>query len=396
MSYTLHCLFSLVRLANFDAIINGMRIGRWFFAFFLLVPVVAFAQQGGLVPCNDLISCNLCSFGQLIQNLINFGIGIAIPLSALAFLWAGIVYFTASANPAKIERAKSIFKNVFIGFVIAVSAWLIVQTILSTLVSGDYFIGGKWNNLQCSSGGRQVTGDVSELFNSALSDNGLVSAPPPPPQSQLPGGFATQTKVCGGGEVYNYQLDFCENPLYPGEPDYSQTPQIIQYGGVSGGPAFTTLQSLCSERGDLDCNLAAAVMKAESGGDCGQVGPTGDWGCMQVTCGAAQTFSSGVFNNSTPCSVIKQAMLTNPQLNMSIGMSELAYCSAVAKPRDVPTIAACYNGGVGAIQRSNVCNNGLLVYQCTLNTGYAVTRNYVVTVQNYFQQFSGFSYEWHN
>lgn len=96
----------------------------------LLVPVAVHAQ---LVPCNGPD----CSFEDLVilaQRVINFLIfDIAAPLAALSFAVAGFMYMTAKGNEAQHAKAKSIFVYVFIGFVIALSAWLIVNFIVTSL-----------------------------------------------------------------------------------------------------------------------------------------------------------------------------------------------------------------------------------------------------------------------
>ncbi|MBI2005090.1 hypothetical protein HYS79_02965 [Patescibacteria group bacterium] len=123
---------------------------------------------GGLVTCNG-INCNLCDAGQLIQNIINFLIGLSIPIAVIMFAWAGILYFTSAANKTNITRAKGIFKNVFIGFLFALTGWLVVQTVLSVLVKQDFYIGGHWNDLQCDSGqkrpGVDYTVTVGDFLN---------------------------------------------------------------------------------------------------------------------------------------------------------------------------------------------------------------------------------------
>lgn len=46
---------------------------------------------------------------------------------------------TSAANPGQREKAKKILTNVVLGFVIALAAWLIVKTLLSSLgVESDY------------------------------------------------------------------------------------------------------------------------------------------------------------------------------------------------------------------------------------------------------------------
>ena len=132
-----------------------MSVGLW-------MPIVVDAQLtppgveetdptagSGLVPCDGVGDgpngeCTFTHFVQLLQNLINWLIFIAVPLSAIIFTYAGIMYVTAAGDPGKIAQAHGIFKNVAVGFIIVLGAWLIVYTITSTFLrpeSGAQLLG---------------------------------------------------------------------------------------------------------------------------------------------------------------------------------------------------------------------------------------------------------------
>ena len=82
-----------------------------------------------------------CDFGMLIvaiNNVISFLLfTLALPLSAIMFAYAGWLYLTSGGGEAK-GKAKKILVNVFVGLVIALAAFLIVNTIMKTLVRSDY------------------------------------------------------------------------------------------------------------------------------------------------------------------------------------------------------------------------------------------------------------------
>src|SRR3989338_2193742 len=82
------------------------------------LPALALAQTLSLVPCDSAATCNLCMLSTLVQRIINFLIGISIPISAVLFAWAGILYFPQATNPANIEKARRIFSSTAIGFAI--------------------------------------------------------------------------------------------------------------------------------------------------------------------------------------------------------------------------------------------------------------------------------------
>jgi hypothetical protein len=131
------------------------------------IPIIAAAQ--GLVPCDGL-SCNLCDLGILMQKIINFLIALTIPIAAVLFAYAGVLYTTAGGSPERINRAHRIFRNVLIGFLIAISAWLVVQTLLSVVFDKDFWIGGNWNELRCISESSPYQGENKRLIGTNFGD----------------------------------------------------------------------------------------------------------------------------------------------------------------------------------------------------------------------------------
>jgi hypothetical protein len=103
---------------------------------------VAYAEPLA-VSCNQEIDpatghfSNPCDFADLmlqIQKVITFLlVDIAIPMAAIAFAYAGFLFMTSGGNSGQVERAKGIFKKVFIGSLIALAAWLIVKAVMMGL-----------------------------------------------------------------------------------------------------------------------------------------------------------------------------------------------------------------------------------------------------------------------
>ncbi len=120
----------------------------------ILAPALAFGAgiPGSIVTCSGAVAegnqkaCTICDIAQVAQNVLNTGIYVAVFLSAVLFAWAGWLYLTNIANPGQIERAKSIFFSVFIGLVIILAAWIVIDTLMKTLVpqSGPF---GPWNKI---------------------------------------------------------------------------------------------------------------------------------------------------------------------------------------------------------------------------------------------------------
>jgi len=105
-----------------------------------LVPTFVFAQQITLVPdCPDE-GCGWPQLMELAQNIMTFLIAISIPLASIAFAWAGFLYITARGSQSAIDKAHSIFGKVAIGFIVVLTAWLIVWLITSSLLEEDYIL----------------------------------------------------------------------------------------------------------------------------------------------------------------------------------------------------------------------------------------------------------------
>ena len=117
-------------------------------AFVALLPYTVFAQQPGglpdrIVPCNG-VDCKCEHLVQLAQNIINGGIFLAIFLSAILFAYAGWLYLSNEAVGQK-EKGRKLFSNVAIGLIIIMAAWLVVDTLVSSLLKDNLV----WNNI-CS------------------------------------------------------------------------------------------------------------------------------------------------------------------------------------------------------------------------------------------------------
>ena len=96
------------------------------------------AQDFDLIVC-DGSAAEPCTFAHLItlaQNVIRALILLSTFLAVIAFIYTGFLLLTAGGNESKKTRAKEIFKNVFIGYLWIVAAWLIVYTITNLLEDG--------------------------------------------------------------------------------------------------------------------------------------------------------------------------------------------------------------------------------------------------------------------
>ena len=113
-------------------------------------PTSAPAQNTGIVPkCGQITTttdakgneistmaapCNFTDFMKLLNNIIKFLLfTIATPLIALIVMYTGYLYITAGGNSGQSEKVRHILFNAVIGYVIALAAWLVINTIISSL-----------------------------------------------------------------------------------------------------------------------------------------------------------------------------------------------------------------------------------------------------------------------
>ncbi len=221
------------------------------------IPLLAVAQ--GIVPCGgsaDPLGCDLCSLGQLMQNIINFLLLLTIPLAAALFAYAGFLYIRHGTNPTKIETAHKIFRNVLVGFLIAISAWLVVQTIMSTVFDGKFFVGGNWNELQCSKEKRLMNTNVSDLFG----DLGVTQSVP---------------TACPTGYQYEEVMSGCYNPqsgdiVSPVSRPVTAVTSAIGSGSCAPNMAFganaTAMSCICGQEsaGQPNADSRTDIMKTNN------------------------------------------------------------------------------------------------------------------------------------
>lgn len=112
---------------------------------------VAYVSGAGLVPDCGIITnvdkdgkateekvisnpCDFADLMDLVNNVINFLLFvIATPLVAIILCYAGFLLLTSGGSSEKMTKVKSIFKNVIIGYIVALLAWLLIKTILVTV-----------------------------------------------------------------------------------------------------------------------------------------------------------------------------------------------------------------------------------------------------------------------
>ncbi|MDO8482142.1 MAG: hypothetical protein Q7S75_03635 [bacterium] len=125
----------------------GIHIVSLALLVFLTAPAIVSSAviPGQIVTC-DGVNCTICHLATVAQNVLNTGIFVAVFLSAILFAWAGFKYLTNVANPGGVNEAKSLFGSVLVGLLIILGAWLVIDTLMRTLVNPNALF-GPWNKI---------------------------------------------------------------------------------------------------------------------------------------------------------------------------------------------------------------------------------------------------------
>jgi hypothetical protein len=89
--------------------------------------------QAALVPCSGL-NCTVCDLFALLGNITNFILkDVMPPLAGLLFLVGGIMMVAAGGSEERFKKGKTILTNTLIGVVIILAAWVVINTLITTL-----------------------------------------------------------------------------------------------------------------------------------------------------------------------------------------------------------------------------------------------------------------------
>jgi len=332
-----------------------MNIRQLYFsglAMLLQIPVFVYAD--GLVPCggDGEEACQMCHAVQLVVGTTGWLVGILSIVAAILFIVAGFRILTAQGNPGVLQQAKSMIVNVAIGFVIILSAWLLIDLLMKTLVGEGMSEVGPWNRIAC------VDQPESEVIPAFV-------------------GFPTPNSSRGTAYDTGVGID----------------PTILTgIANLSADEADAAIVVAAAQAG-LDAEQVRnmqALMRVESGGCRNNVSPVGALGCMQIMPTTAAQYDPAL-RNMSPAAV--RAQLLDPNYNIALGARIYADLYERFDGNETMVFAG-YNGGPGSLQASSDCP-GLARYQCvwdspgcyntgrtdcTPNTGYIETRNYVEKV----------------
>lgn len=239
---------------------------------------------------------------------------------------------TSGGEAGSISEAKGMMTNAVVGIVIALVAWLAVDTFLKVVVNEDVL--ENWGAIQCT-----VPSEYKPLPGMSV----VVSGEPTYSSSDLSDRVAS---------TQQYRNDLCAE---------------ASKNGISE-----------------QCNTLQALMAIESRGSASAVSPKGSIGLMQIEVDTAKDLDPSL--RSLSDAQIRER-LKDPAYNMQLGVKNYANLYNEYNG-DVTKALAAYNGGRGANAPSENCP-GKTKWECEwdndehtdANEGYVETRNYVVNIQ---------------
>jgi hypothetical protein len=104
----------------------------------IILPTLAEAQ---IVPCGRSGSgtmCTLCDLIVGIDNIIKYAFNILVWVAVCMIVIAGVMYIVSAGSQGLMNAAKQLLWNVLVGFAIVLLAWLIINTIIITVLNTNY------------------------------------------------------------------------------------------------------------------------------------------------------------------------------------------------------------------------------------------------------------------
>ena len=100
-----------------------------------LVAVPVLAQDFNLEDVNPITGVK--DLDDVVNNVATGLFGVAIPIAVLMYIYAGVLYITAGAKPANVQKAKSVLLYTSIGLAIILIGGGFVDLIISILNLGS-------------------------------------------------------------------------------------------------------------------------------------------------------------------------------------------------------------------------------------------------------------------
>jgi hypothetical protein len=190
-------------------------------------------------------ACQACPCGmggvlQFIQNGMNATISFGILICVLVIVFAGILWILTPTNPENHSQAKKVLTNAVIGFLIILSAWLIVDFVMKLLYDGDTTF-GPWNEILAGGDVCVVAKENTPLFSGSITAKPGIGLEPD-------GGGGSGGGGTGGGQCVARDTGGCS----------------IRNLGIFG-PAALTASKVCDGESKGNAGLPSTVDKLGDG-----------------------------------------------------------------------------------------------------------------------------------
>lgn len=256
------------------------------------------AAGSGLVPCGsgtgNTSPCTLCHLVQGVDNIIQWGMQVMTYFGIAVIVAMGIVYIVSAGNPAMMTTAKNGIKSSLIGFALMLGAWIIINTIMTTLANNGVGHAENWYSFTCDTASSTNQSNQTSLGNgtgdSSTGKGGTLSctnkcASDPAISNAVKNNSSNVNpnllmSIVAGGEGCNKRVSSDGF----GSCGYSQAlPKIRKWCGITGDSC-----SVIQNDVQVDMNCAAKLI-ADNAKRCG--------GLTSVS-GAAACYNSGGTNCS--------------------------------------------------------------------------------------------------
>lgn len=117
-----------------------LKKNHWFVIVILniFLALAPLKTHAGVIPsCAYVGDCDLCGFVELIVNIAGMGLGIIGGVTLLFFVWGGLMLLLSAGNREKISYAKRVIGGTFMGLVMVLLSWTIVNFTIFALVGGN-------------------------------------------------------------------------------------------------------------------------------------------------------------------------------------------------------------------------------------------------------------------
>jgi len=133
---------------------------------------------------------------QVVQNCINLLISLGIVICILYIAYAGILLVTSAGSPKAREQGKQRLINAFVGLVVILTSWLIVDFVMKTFYNDQDSGYGPWNSI--------LAGNDQDKCLVAHNPTGLVTGTIGVVQGTGPGILVGSGGFTGAGTNYTY------------------------------------------------------------------------------------------------------------------------------------------------------------------------------------------------